>query len=320
MRLRSSSASCDPCPTVIYHTMITLCIDQTHGANFSTLPRLPCCGASISRTCLLERNSTSIDHRQANCVITQPMLAPMSVVNRYASRIRHDGSRTTTTLTGRRPSTVGHTASYDNAFSDRALPYATTSTACHSHDPTTVRLRPAFAAASFGHGSRGPFVAFRPRLPEGAFGTRGSYNAASPRNRPTKFTRSSRFVNNTLVAYAPSPTKQNRFFGHQASTSLSICRANSGQLGCPCPQRCSRANSGTARMGMAVPGRHTATARTTQLWPLAVATRFWVEATASRNHPSPQTDLPRLCAKVSSTSKVITPENVSRVKMRTPTQ
>src|SRR5262245_25760261 len=180
--------------------MITLCIDHTHGANFSTLSRLRWYGASIPSTCLLERNNTSIAHLQANCVITQPLLAPTSVVNRYASRIRHDGSRTTTTWIGRRPSTVGHTASYETAFSERVLPYATTSTPCHSHDPAAVRLRSAFAAASRGHGSRGPFVAFRPRLPGGVFGTRGSYNAASPRNRPTKLTRLSRSANNTFVA------------------------------------------------------------------------------------------------------------------------
>src|SRR5262245_39361213 len=106
----------------MYHTMITLCIDHTHGASFSILSRLRCCGASRSRTCLLDLNKTSLAHLQANCVITQLMLAPTSVVNRYASRIRRDRSRTTTTWIGRRPSTVGHTASYDTAFSERVLP------------------------------------------------------------------------------------------------------------------------------------------------------------------------------------------------------
>src|SRR5512145_3372483 len=91
------------------------------------------------------------------CVITQPTSAPTSVVNRYASRIRRDGSRTTTTLTGRSPSTLGHTASYVTAFNERLLPYATTPTACHSHDPAALRLRAALAAASFGLGKRGPF-------------------------------------------------------------------------------------------------------------------------------------------------------------------
>ena len=67
-------------------------------------------------------------------------------------------------------------------------------------------------------------------------------------------------------------------------------------------------------------GKQTATATTTQLWPLAVATRFLVEATASRNQPSPQTDLPRLWAKVSSTSKVIGPENLIRVRIKTATR
>jgi hypothetical protein len=66
----------------MYHTIITLCIDHTHGANFSTLSRRECCGASMSMTCLLARNSTSIDHLQANCVITQANEASRSVVNR----------------------------------------------------------------------------------------------------------------------------------------------------------------------------------------------------------------------------------------------
>ena len=59
---------------------------------------------------------------------------------------------------------------------------------------------------------------------------------------------------------------------------------------------------------------------TTQLLPLAVATRFLVEATASRNQPRPQTDLPRLCVKVSSTNSVMTPWIFSRVKISTPTR
>jgi hypothetical protein len=71
---------------------------------------------------------------------------------------------------------------------------------------------------------------------------------------------------------------------------------------------------------MPVPGRQTATARTTQLWPLAVATRFRVEATASRNQPSPQTERPRLWAKVSSTNKVMAPRNGRRVRTRTATR
>src|SRR5262245_40973688 len=230
----------------MYHTMITLCIDHTHGATFSTLSWLRCCGASMSKTCLLDLNRTSMDHLQANWVITQSTPAPTSVVNRYASRIRRDGSRTTTTWTGRSPSTVGHTASYDTAFSERLLPYATTATACHSHDPAVVRFRSALAAASFGLGKRGPFFAFGPRLLGDALGTRGSYNAASPRNRPTNVTRPSRSASNTLVAYAPSPTREKRQDGHQARTSSSICRASSGQLGWPEPLWCNRANSGKA--------------------------------------------------------------------------
>src|SRR5579872_7361902 len=107
---------------------------------------------------------------------------------------------------------------------------------------------------------------------------------------------------------------------HQASTSPSISRARSAQRGCPWPGRCSRADNGRARMGMPVPGQQTATAKTIQLWPLAVATRFFVEATASRNQPKPQTLLPRLWARVSSTSKVMTPNNLRRVSMRMPTR
>ena len=61
-----------------------------------------------------------------------------------------------------------------------------------------------------------------------------------------------------------------------------------------------------------------AMARTTQLWPLAVATRLRVEATASRNQPSPQTDLPVLWVRVSSTSRLTQPVNFRRVRMRMP--
>ena len=46
------------------------------------------------------------------------------------------------------------------------------------------------------------------------------------------------------------------------------------------------------------------------MWPLAVATRFLVEATASRNQPRPQTLLPRLWARVSSTSRVMAPHEL----------
>src|SRR6266508_2399079 len=55
--------------------MMTLCIDHTHGASFSTLCWQNCCGASKSMTCLLARNSTSIDHLHANWVLTQASLA-----------------------------------------------------------------------------------------------------------------------------------------------------------------------------------------------------------------------------------------------------
>src|SRR4051812_24899080 len=71
IRWRNSCASGSSWPALTYHTMITLCIDHTHGASFSTLCWQKCCGASRSMTCLLARNSTSMDHRQANCVITQ---------------------------------------------------------------------------------------------------------------------------------------------------------------------------------------------------------------------------------------------------------
>src|SRR4051794_31601337 len=96
-------------------------------------------------------------HRQANILITQAGLAPRSVVNRYASRIRPSGSRTTTTWIGRKPSTVGQTASYVSARNDRGQPYTTTDTDSHTHAPTVVRFRSALAAASFGLGKRGPF-------------------------------------------------------------------------------------------------------------------------------------------------------------------
>src|SRR5262249_56732784 len=79
-RSRNSTASADCRPTVTYHTITTLCTDHTHGATFSTLSRLRCCGASMSNTCLLARNSTSIDQRQANCVMTQSAHAVNSVV------------------------------------------------------------------------------------------------------------------------------------------------------------------------------------------------------------------------------------------------
>src|ERR1700693_5025380 len=92
------------------------------------------------------------------------------------------------------------------------------------------------------------------------------------------------------------------------------------QLCYPWPGRCNRASSASARIGTFVSGTQTATARTTQLWPLAVATRFFVEATASRNQHRPQTLLPRLWAKVSSTSRVMAPNNLRRVRMRAPTR
>ena len=60
MTSRSSSASGNVRPAMIYHTMMTLCIDHTHGATLSTLPWPQCRGASMSSTCLLARNSTSI--------------------------------------------------------------------------------------------------------------------------------------------------------------------------------------------------------------------------------------------------------------------
>src|SRR5208283_800771 len=82
IRPRNSSASADSYPAVIYHTITTLCIDHTHGANFSTLSRLQCWGASMSITCLLARNSTSIAHLQANMVITHDRRACRSVVNK----------------------------------------------------------------------------------------------------------------------------------------------------------------------------------------------------------------------------------------------
>jgi len=61
-------------------------------------------------------------------------------------------------------------------------------------------------------------------------------------------------------------------------------------------------------------------ARTTQLWPEAVATRLRVEATASRNQPSPQTDLPVLWVKVSSTSRTTRPVNRREVRISRPTR
>src|SRR6266487_1614841 len=75
IRLRSSCASGSAWPAVTYQTMMTDCIDHTHGASFSTLSWQKCCGASRSRTCLLARNRTSMDHRQENWVTTQASLA-----------------------------------------------------------------------------------------------------------------------------------------------------------------------------------------------------------------------------------------------------
>src|SRR5206468_7191185 len=93
-----------------------------------------------------------------------------------------------------------------------------------------------------------------------------------------------------------------------------------GQLGWPLPAWCKRASRGKARTGVLVRGLQKAMATTTQLWPLAVATRFLVEATASRNQPSPQTHLPALWVKVSSTSRVTNPVNLRAVRINRPTR
>src|SRR6266567_2031586 len=65
IRLRSSCASGSVWPAVTYQTMMTDCIDHTHGASFATLSWHQCGGASIARTCLLALNRTSMDHLQA---------------------------------------------------------------------------------------------------------------------------------------------------------------------------------------------------------------------------------------------------------------
>src|SRR3954469_3495437 len=80
---RNSPASADSCPAVMYHTMITLCIDHTHGATFSTLSWHQCCGASMSSTCLLALNKTSMAHLHANWVITHHTAAAVRAPPRH---------------------------------------------------------------------------------------------------------------------------------------------------------------------------------------------------------------------------------------------
>src|SRR6476659_4656848 len=82
IRWRSSWASVVSWPAVTYHTAMTLCMAQTHGASFSTLAWQKCCGASMSMTCLLARNIISILHLREYLVTTLVNLLCRSVVIR----------------------------------------------------------------------------------------------------------------------------------------------------------------------------------------------------------------------------------------------
>jgi len=88
---------------VIYHKLMTLCINHTHGDSFSMLCLHQCCGAWIFITCLLALKATSIAHLRENVEITQLTSASRSVVNRYLSSNLRDHESTSPPTSRHRP-------------------------------------------------------------------------------------------------------------------------------------------------------------------------------------------------------------------------
>ena len=277
-------------PWLMYQTMRTLCMLQTHGATFSTLCWHQCCGPSMSSVCLLARNNTSMDHLFRE--LFDDPLGPSVHVGGEQIGVAHP------------PLRVAHHHHLDWAITQDVRPqrlvtdhqkFPCLAIDGHRHllPLPTVRFLVRSRGRLAGLGQTWPFFALGPRLPFGFSGNtrvvQGSVVHAFCRrrqpaweNRGASLCRHSRHRPADEAALGkPGQHLEQHFAGQVGTTGLTL------------PGRCKRCHQGQCQdghlgeRGCRGPGRRPPSCR-----PLAVATRFCVEATARATSPGPRRSCP----------------------------